>query len=127
MENHFLNFLNSLKNSKNKNLLESLESGLGAMLECYRVGGYQSDVERVSTIDRMNGEVANISSAAGSDLLNILIQNENKLKGRYSYDPNPELDGLPTSQFIKDLVKEKYPTRPKEYTDDDLGFGLNDV
>jgi hypothetical protein len=57
----------------------------------------------------------------------MILHNENRLKNKYSSDPNPELDGLPTSQFIKDLVKEKNPTAPKAYTDDDLGFGLNDV
>jgi hypothetical protein len=130
MDIHFLKFLESLETSSNKELLESMKSGFGALIESagalgVRVGGYNSYTERESALDRYNGNAANLSSAGGNDLLNILRESEKRLRSKYSHDTEPELDGNPTSQFYRELNKVK--SIPKEYKEDDLGFGIDEV
>jgi len=125
MENHFLGFLKSLESSGNKILIESVKEGLETMLESYRVGGYNSYSEKESALDRFNNNIAAKSMDSGNNLLSMIMEADKKHQGKYSVDTEPELDNNPTSQFYRELNKIK--SIPKEYKEDDLGFGLDDV
>ena len=125
MENHFIGFLKSLENSGNKALIESMSEGLNTLIESYRVGGYTSTIEKESALDRFNNEIAARTMDSGNNLLSMLIEADKKHKNKYSVDTEPELDNNPTSQFYRELNKVK--SIPKEYKEDDLGFGIDEV
>lgn len=122
-------FLESFDEGSEKALMESIRKGYSCIFE-----GYEDprDIEQEDAVTQFNRMGAYNSNFGVNPIMAFLQQSGERLRDRYSEDPNPELDSVtmtvhyePTDDRANDGYDD-YDEYNTPETDDsyDTGFGL---
>ena len=122
-------FIDSFKTDSNKYLIESINNGYKCIFE-----GYEDvrDIETEDAVTMFNRNAAYNTNYGTNPIMAFLHRSGEELRGRYSEDPNPELDYIITTVHFEPTdgikVEESYDnyeeaeTSDNDYSD---GFGFS--
>jgi hypothetical protein len=121
-------FIDSFKTDSNKYLIESINNGYKCIFE-----GYEDvrDIETEDAVTMFNRNAAYNTNYGTNPIMAFLHRSGEELRGRYSEDPNPELDYIRTTVHFEPTdgikVEESYDNYEEAETSDNdysEGFGL---
>ena len=122
-------FIDSFKTDSNKSLIESINNGYKCIFE-----GYEDvrDIDTEDAVTMFNRNAAYNTNYGTNPIMSFLHRSGEELRGRYSEDPNPELDYIRTTVHFEPTdgikVEESYDkyeeaeTSDNDYSD---GFGFS--
>lgn len=134
MDEKVQEFLNLLESEENKELIDTVRTGISVIMEGY--ADVVSDRNEPSTMERFNNKAANLAASMGNHLLHFLMNSSNVLKSKFSIDGEPELDRNPTTVRPFNQYQHTEPDRRTvdsiyvpEYDEisDSLGLTISEV